>query len=425
MKRIIFLILIIFLTGTINSQEKTGLENRVKEKISELKPELIKIRRHLHQYPELGNREFKTAELVSNELKKLGFKVTEKVAHTGVVGILEGRKKGRIVAVRADMDALPIQEENDLPFKSRNEGVMHACGHDIHTTVGLGTAKVLASLKDKFDGTVKFIFQPAEEGSPEGERGGASLMIEEGVLENPAPEAIFGLHVNVEWEAGQFAYVPGGINASNDQFEIIVKGVGSHAASPWKGIDPIVVSSHVILAIQNIRSRMTDTRDPLVITVGIIEGGTAFNIIPEKVRMVGTIRTHDPEFRIEVREKLKNVVSGICSSFGAGAEVSIYPGAPVNYNNPELTGWAVNVMNSVFGEDRVHLRRPSMGAEDFAHYSLKIPAFFYSLGVGNKEKGYTYSVHNPRFIPDETSIEYGVEAMSNLVLNFLKSKEKF
>jgi len=424
MKKLIFITLIFF-CSTLFAQLEPELKKKIKNEIAEIKSELIKIRRHIHQYPELGNREFKTAKLVAEELKNLGFQVKEKVAHTGVIGILEGKVKGRVVAVRADMDALPIQEDNNLPFKSKIDGVMHACGHDVHTTIGLGTAKVLSELRNQFNGTVKFLFQPAEEGHPEGEKGGADFMVEEGALKNPAPEIIFGLHVASDVEVGNIEYVPKGALASNDQFEIIIQGEGSHAASPWRGVDPIVISANVITAIQNIRSRMTDTRNPLVISVGIIEGGTAFNIIPDKVKLVGTIRTHNQELRGKVKKMLKKVVTGICNSMGAEAEIAIYPGAPVTYNNPELTEWSVNIFKDVFGEEKVNISEPSMGAEDFAYYTLEIPAFFYWLGVANKEKGYVYPVHNPKFKADEGAIEIGVEAMCNLVINFLKGNRKF
>ncbi|MCJ7681955.1 MAG: M20 family metallopeptidase, partial [Candidatus Aminicenantes bacterium] len=261
----------------------------------------------MHQNPERGNREFKTAALVAERLKSLGFEVTEGVAHTGVVAILHGRKPGRVVAVRADMDALPIQEKTDLSFKSQVEGVMHACGHDIHTTVGLGTAMVLAKLKDRFDGTVKFLFQPAEEGSPPGESGGAPLMVKEGVLDNPAPEVIFGLHVGSGLPVGMLAYTPEGALASNDMFEIIIIGKGVHASSPWGGVDPIVTAAQVVTALQNIRSRMTDTRIPFFISISMIHGGTAFNIIPEEVKMTGTIRAHDQAIRKTVKTMMRQV----------------------------------------------------------------------------------------------------------------------
>jgi len=323
------------------------------------------------------------------------------------------------------MDALPIQEKTDLPFKSQNEGVMHACGHDIHTTVGLGTAMILAGLQDRLKGTVKFIFQPAEEGSPAGERGGASFMIAEKALEDPAPEAIFGLHVGSMMPVGLLAYTPGGALASNDSFEIIVKGKGVHASSPWGGIDPIVTASQVIIALQNIRSRMTDTRVPLVLSVSMIHGGTAFNIIPEDVKMVGTIRTHDRNIRTRIHKLMDQVIKGICDSAGATYTLRINQGAPVTYNHPKLTDWSVNILQQVIGKGRIIKTEPVMGSEDFAYYSQKIPAFFYFLGVSNNQKETHFPLHNPYFCADEKSLAVGVEAMVHLVLNYLISEETF
>ena len=400
-------------------------ENFVKAALEEYLPDLIKIRRQIHQNPERGNREFKTAALVAGRLKSLGFEVKEGVAHTGVVALLHGRKPGRVVAVRADMDALPIQEKTDLPFKSQVDGVMHACGHDIHTTVGLGTAMVLAKLKDRFDGTVKFIFQPAEEGSPPGELGGASLMVREGVLENPAPEVIFGLHVGSGLPVGMLAYTPEGALASNDMFEIIIKGKGVHASSPWGGVDPIITAAQVVTALQNIRSRMTDTRIPFVVSVSMIHGGTAFNIIPEEVKMTGTIRAHDQEVRKTVKTMMRQVIDGVCKSMGATFELNIHEGTPVTYNEPGLTRWAVDILGGLLGESRVFEVPPTMGSEDFASYSQRIPAFFYFLGVSNNKKEYQFPVHNPYFCADEGSIPVGIESMTRLVLSFLGSDKTF
>jgi amidohydrolase len=371
------IVLLLVTAGLTFAQEKGDLEKRIAERIEQITPELIEIRRHIHENPERGNREFKTAALVAERLKALGFTVTEKVAHTGVVGILEGNKPGRIVAVRADMDALPILEKADVPFKSKVDGVMHACGHDIHTTIALGTAMVLAGMKDRLPGTVKFLFQPAEEGSPAGESGGASLMIKEGVLTDPAPEVIFGLHVGSGLPVGMIAYVSGGALASNDSFEIVIQGKGVHASMPWGGVDSVVTASQVVMALQNIRSRMTDTRTPFVLSVSTIHGGTAFNIIPEEIKMTGTIRT---------------------------------------------TGWSVKVLKTLMGDSRIMEMPPVMGSEDFAYYSQEIPAFFYFLGITDlKNKATFYPVHSPYFCADEGSIPVGVEAMVNLVLSYLES----
>ena len=424
-KRIYYVTLLVLSVVLSFAGLPDDIKNLVSSKVRDITPELIKIRRHIHQNPERGNREFKTAALIAEKLKSLGIDTQERVAHTGVVGILKGKAPGRIVAVRADMDALPIQEKADVPFKSQVEGVMHACGHDIHSTVGLGTAMVLAGLKDHFNGTVKFLFQPAEEGSPAGERGGASLMVDEGVLKDPAPEVIFGLHVASGMPVGTLAFTSGGALASNDMFEIIIKGRGVHASSPWGGTDTIVTSAQVITALQNIRSRMTDTRIPFVITVSTIHGGTAFNIIPEEVKMVGTIRTHDQAIRKRVHALMRQVIKGVCLSNGTNFELNLHSGAPVTYNEPRLTQWSVGVIKGLIGEEKVFEAPPSMGSEDFSIYSQEIPAFFYFLGVSNDQPEYQFPVHNPYFCADEGSIPLGVESMVNLVIEFLASKEKY
>jgi len=404
------------------AQTRGEREGQIQKAIEQITPELIEIRRHIHENPERGNREFKTAALVAERLKALGFTVTEKVAHTGVVGILEGNKPGRIVAVRADMDALPILEKADVPFKSKVDGVMHACGHDIHTTIALGTAMVLAGMKDSFNGTVKFLFQPAEEGSPAGESGGASLMIKEGVLTDPAPEVIFGLHVGSGLPVGMIAYVSGGALASNDSFEIVIQGKGVHASMPWGGVDSVVTASQVVMALQNIRSRMTDTRTPFVLSVSTIHGGTAFNIIPEEIKMTGTIRTHEKAIRAKVHRLMDQVIKGVCEANGAEYTLDIRPGAPVTYNHPELTGWSVKVLKTLMGDSRIMEMPPVMGSEDFAYYSQEIPAFFYFLGITDlKNKATSYPAHSPYFCADEGSIPVGVEAMVNLVLSYLES----
>ena len=427
MKKLFGLTIVLIVCGVLGlySGSPDDLKGQVSRSVKEITPELIKIRRHIHQNPERGNREFKTAALIAEKLRSLGIETQEKIAHTGVVGILHGKGPGRVVAVRADMDALPIQETADVPFKSQVDGVMHACGHDIHSTVGLGTAVVLAGLKEHFTGTVKFLFQPAEEGSPAGESGGASLMVKEGVLKDPAPEVIFGLHVGSGMPVGTLAFTSGGVLASNDMFDIIIKGRGVHASSPWGGTDTVVTSAQVITALQNIRSRMTDTRIPFVVSVSMIHGGTAFNIIPEEVKMVGTIRTHDQTIRKRVHALMRQVIRGVCLSNGATFELNIHPGAPVTYNEPSLTQWSVGVIKDLIGEKKVIEVPPSMGSEDFSFYSQQIPAFFYFLGVSNSQPKYQYPVHNPNFCADEGSIPVGVESMVNLVLRFLSSTEQY
>jgi amidohydrolase len=424
MKRIACLLLI-GLCPMISTADPYQTEKPHQKIIRQITPELIQIRRHIHQNPEMGNREFKTAALVAEKLRELGIEIKEKVAHTGVVGILHGRKPGRTVAVRADMDALPLQEKTDLPFKSQVEGVMHACGHDIHTTIGLGTAMVLAASKDRWNGTVKFLFQPAEEGSPDGESGGASLMIKEGALENPAPEVILGLHVGSGLPVGCISYVSGGALASNDSFELVIKGRGVHASMPWGGVDSVVTASQVVIALQNIRSRMTDTRTPFVLSVSTIHGGTAFNIIPEEVKLVGTIRTHDKAIRARVHKLMDQVTAGVCQANGAEYTLNIREGAPVTYNHPGLTDWSVNILKELLGDRRVFSMPPVMGSEDFSYYSQKIPAFFYFLGISTADKKTHFPAHSPYFCADEGSIPVGVEAMTQLVLSYLNSDVSF
>lgn len=418
-------ILMLLCASLIFATEQIELANTIKAKVQEITPELIKIRRHLHQNPELGNREFKTAALVAEKLRDLGFAVQEKVAHTGVVAVLIGKQSGRVVAVRADMDALPLQEKAEVPFKSQVDGVMHACGHDIHTTVALGTASVLAGLQDSFSGTVKFLFQPAEEGSPPGESGGAAYMIEQGALQNPAPEVIFGLHVASGLPVGAVAYAPGGLLASNDSFEIVVKGQGVHASMPWAGVDPVVTASQVVLALQNIRSRMTDTRIPFVLSVSTIHGGTAFNIIPEEVKLVGTIRTHDQDIRSRVHKLMDQIIAGTCQANGADYTLDIRPGAPVTFNHLELTDWSISALKNLLGKPSVILMPPVMGSEDFAYYSQKIPAFFYFLGISGPGADTRFPAHSPFFCADEGSIPIGVETMVHLVLEYLASEANF
>lgn len=425
MKRYTLILIVILLSASAVFAQDRADQSKITSAIEKYHDEIIQIRRTIHQNPELPNREFETAALVSEHLKKLGIEVYENVAHTGVVGILNGRNPGRVVALRGDMDALPIQEETDLPFKSQNDGVMHACGHDFHTAILLGAAKVLSELKNDFDGTVKFLFQPAEEGAPAGEEGGARLMIKENVLQNPAPEVIFGLHSGIGEGPGGISYNPGGTLASADGFKIVIKGKGTHAASPWAGKDPIVTASQVVMGLQNIRSRMTDTRKPLVISIGTIQGGTRSNIIPEEVTMTGTVRTHHPEMRQQAKPLMEQVIAGICQSYGCEYDFSYRYGAPVTFNNHDLTAWSVGILNDVLGADNVMLTEPHMGAEDFSFYAQKIPAFFYFLNCGAPEDGYIYPHHNPKFMLDEGAIPVGIRSLVTLAVNFLESNEEF
>jgi amidohydrolase len=398
----------------------TQLENRAHA----LKDKLIHIRRDIHMHPELGNREVRTARLVAEHLKSLGLDVKTGVAKTGVVGLLKGAKPGPTVAVRVDMDALPIQELNDVPYKSQNPGVKHACGHDVHTTVGLGTAEVLAGLRDKLSGTVKFIFQPAEEGPPTGEEGGARLMVQEGVLENPKVEAIFGIHDMPTIDVGTIGYNYGPTMASSDEFEIVITGKKVHAAYPHAGIDPIPIAAQVVSALQTVVSRQIDAREPAVLSVGIIEGGNRFNIIADKVRLVGTVRTLNAEVRKQIPERMERIVKGITESYGATYTFNYRDWAPVTYNDPELTKKAVSAIERLVGAKNVIVPRPQMGAEDFAYFAEKVPGFYFLLGVRNEKKGFVHMIHTEYFDVDEDAIPLGVKVMSGVVWDYLERRKQ-
>ncbi|MDO6389644.1 amidohydrolase [Pontibacter sp. BT731] len=399
-----------------------------------LEPKVIEWRRDFHQYPELGNRETKTAEKIADHLRKLGIEVQTGIAHTGVVGILKGGKPGPVVALRADIDGLPVTERTDVPFASKERstyngqevGVMHACGHDTHIAMLMGTAEVLAGMKKDLKGTVKFIFQPAEEGSPIGEEGGAALMVKEGVLDKgPKPEVIFGLHINSQTEVGTIKYTPGGTMASADIFRIKVKGKQVHGAYPWSGIDPIVVSAQIINGLQTIISRQTQLPEgAAVITVGSIHGGVRNNIIPEEVLMEGTIRALDVEMQKKLHEKLKLTATKIAEASGAVAEVEIIPQTPVTYNDLALTERMLPTLRTVAGRDKVVLAKAVTGAEDFAFYQEKIPGLF--LFVGGMSKGKKPEEvaphHTPDFFIDESGLKLGVKTLTSLTLNYMEGK---
>jgi amidohydrolase len=393
-------------------------------------PKVVTWRRDIHQHPELGNREFRTAKLVADHLRSLGIEVQTEVAHTGVVGVLRGGKPGPVVALRADMDGLPVSEQVDLPFKStvrtqyngQEVGVMHACGHDNHVAIMMGTAEVLASMKADLPGTVKFIFQPAEEGPPAGEEGGAGLMIEEGVLANPAPSAIFGLHV---WPgpAGTVSYRSGSTMAASDWLGIKVKGRQTHGAVPWGGVDPIVVSAQIITALQTVISRQTDiTKAPAIVTIGEIRGGNRGNIIPDSVMMTGTIRTFDEGVRKDIKERITRMVEMIAQSAGATATVDFGTGNnPVTYNDPALTARMLPTLERSAGKDKVAIEPLVTGAEDFSLFQEKIPGLFFFLGVAPAGANLSTIArnHSPYFFADEGALPVGVKAMVNLTLDYL------
>lgn len=386
----------------------------------QLRATLVAQRRDFHMNPELSNREERTARVVAEKLRALGLdEVKTGVGKHGVVALLKGKQPGDAVAVRADMDALPIQETLAVPYKSRNDGVKHACGHDVHMTVELGVAEVLSKMRDQVRGTIKFIFQPAEEGAPLGERGGARFMIEEGALDNPRPSAIFGLHVMPNIEVGQVGYNVGGAMASSDRFTITLRGKKVHGAYPHDGIDTVVVAAECITALQTIRSRRINTLEPLVITIGSIHGGNRFNIIADEVKLEGTMRTLNEDVRKQAIEMMKQTLQGVTSAYGASYEIEFGTSNPVTYNDPQLVAATLPTLRRVLGEANVFEPRPQMGAEDFSLYQKVIPGFFYFLGVGNKAKGITAMIHTPEFDVDEESLVIGVKAMTNVLLDYL------
>ncbi|HKG22143.1 MAG TPA: amidohydrolase [Blastocatellia bacterium] len=384
-----------------------------------LKPQMVTQRRDFHMHPELSNREERTSRVVAERLRALGLDVKTGVGKHGVVALLKGARPGPVVAVRADMDALPIQENIDVPYKSQNPGVKHACGHDVHMTVGLGVAEVLSKMRDQIQGSIKFIFQPAEEGAPPGEEGGAALMIKEGALENPRPQAIFGLHVMPNIEVGSVGYNSGPAMASADRFVITVKGKKVHGAYPHDGIDAVVVAAECVSALQSIRSRRINTQEPLVLSVGIIQGGNRFNIIADEVKLEGTVRTLSEDVRKSAREMMRQTVAGVTSAYGATFDLQYVEGAAVTYNEPELVEESLPTLRRILGDAQVVAPKPQMGAEDFSYFQKVIPGFFYFLGVGNKAKGITAMIHTPEFDVDEESLVFGVRAMSNVLLDYL------
>ncbi len=384
-----------------------------------LTPNWVAFRRDLHQHPELSNREFRTAEKVAARLHDLGLQVQTKIAKTGVVALLEGAHPGPTVAMRADMDALPISETLDVPYKSENPGVKHACGHDVHSTVALGVAATLSRVRDELRGNVKFIFQPAEEDIPEGEEGGAGLMLKEHVLENPLVKAIFAFHVMPSIECGKVGYHDGAVWASNDFLEVTIHGRKTHGAYPHTGVDAIVVASHAVVALQTMVSRAVDTREPFLISFGIMQAGSQFNIIADEVRLVGMIRSLSPEVRAAAPGRVEAVLRGITVAFGARYSMKITPRSSVTMNHPDLIGLAIPVLREFLGDANVVLQKPHMGSEDFALFSERIPGLYLFLGVRNENKGITSMLHTPEFDVDESCIPLGVQAMSRIVLQYL------
>lgn len=434
MKKLVPLLVIILVTSVNASAVDMSAEiNVASEKIL---PQVIEWRRHLHQYPELGNREFKTAEYVEKHLRRLGLEVRTKVAKTGVIGILRGGRPGAIIGLRADMDGLPVTERVNLPFasKERSEynglpvGVMHACGHDSHVAMLLGTAEVLTRMKERVPGTVVFIFQPAEEGPPAGEEGGAPLMVKEGVMDNPKIQAIFGIHINAQSEIGKIEYRSGSFMAASDWFTIKVKGKQTHGSTPWTGVDPIAVAGQIINGLQMIVSRQSElTKAPVVITIGRINGGVRENIIPEEMTMSGTIRTLDEQMQKDVHEKIKITAQKIAESMGATAEVSIEMKTPVTYNTPELVRATLSALEKSVGRENLRETNWVTGAEDFSFFRQKAPAFFFQIGGMPKGKNVkdTAPHHTPDFYIDDSRLDVGIKAFCNIVFDYqpLNSKQ--
>ncbi len=398
--------------------------------VERVAPEIVGIRHQIHQNPELSNRETETAALVAERLRALGLAVEEGVAKTGVVAILRGGRPGPVVAVRADMDALPVTERTDLPFRSTKRttylgqevGVAHACGHDVHTAVALGVAAVLAPMRDALPGTVKFLFQPAEEGPPPGEEGGASLMIEEGALEDPRPDAIFALHSFPDLPVGRVGWVSGPTYASSDHFVVTIRGEQAHGAYPHLSVDPIVTAAQAILALQTIRARNLDPTEPGVVTVGIVRGGERMNIIPESVRLEGTIRTYDDSVRSAIKRRIDEILAGVTAAAGAEYELEYHPYAPPTVNDAGLAAFARDVLEDALGADAVVEVEPVMGAEDFAWFAREVPGFYFRLGTTAPEIG-SGSLHTPDFRADDGAIPVGIRAMSNLVVETLRRGE--
>ncbi len=430
MAKTLLLVALIILSTQLSAQsEIEKLKAKASAAADKIESKSITWRRDFHQNPELGNRETRTSKIIADHLKKLGFEVREGVAKTGVVGILKGGKPGPCVALRADIDALPIVERVVLPFASKQKtiyngqevGVMHACGHDTHTAMLMSVAEILAGMKSEIKGTIKFIFQPAEEGPPEGEEGGAALMVKEGVMDNPKVDVVFGLHIQPDVEAGKIEYKSGAFMASSDWFHLVVTGKGAHGSTPWLGVDPIQVSAQIIEGFQNIVSRqLAITKAPVVITVGKINGGTRNNIIPEECVMDGTVRTLNKEMKKDVQERIKKTAEKIAEANGAKASISFSEKTLVTYNDPELVKKMIPSLQSAIGAANVTEREWTTNAEDFSYYGTKAPVFFFDLGgmLKGKDPSKAPSKHTADYFIDEGSMKTGIKAFCNLVFDY-------
>ncbi|HEX9941636.1 MAG TPA: amidohydrolase [Thermoanaerobaculia bacterium] len=405
-----------------------GLDARVDQEAQRVAPQIVELRHKIHQNPELSNREVRTAELVAAHLRSLGLTPKTGIAKTGVVALLKGGRPGPLIAVRADMDALPVTEETDLPFKSTKRdtflgqevGVAHACGHDIHTSSLLGVASVLTAVQKDLPGSVLFIFQPAEEGPPPGEKGGADLMLEEGVFREAKPAAVFALHSFPDLQVGQIGFNAGPTMAAVDQFRVKIRGKQSHGAYPHQGIDPIVIASQAVLALQTIRSRNLPPLEPSVITVGIFRGGERFNIIPGEVTLEGTVRTYKEDVRNEVERRMREILDGVTKAGGGSYEMEYQRNAPATVNDPALTSAVQPLLERIVGAGNVKIVEPTMGGEDFAYFANEVPGFYYRLGVvkpGTTSGG----LHTPTFRGDDSAVPVGIRVMSRLLVDYLSS----
>lgn len=430
MKSNLYFVLILFFIMPVLSIAQSSILQKADVLAVEIEQQVIEWRRHFHEFPELSNREFNTGKNIAGILTEMGLQVDTGIAKTGVIGVLDTGKPGPTIGLRADIDGLPVVERADLPFKSTQKseylgkevGVMHACGHDTHIAMLLGTAKILTSMKDELSGKFVFVFQPAEEGAPPGEEGGAELMVKEGIIETYGIEVFFGQHIKSELEVGKIIYKVGGLLAAADRFTIKVKGKQTHGSRPWSGVDPIVTSAQIIMGLQTIVSRQTElTKEAAVITVGVINGGVRNNIIPEEVEMIGTIRTLDTEMQKIIHEKIIKTATLIAEAQGANAEVDIQIGYPVTINDPELTKRMIGSLFNAAGEDNVHVTPAITGAEDFSFFARKVPSLFYFVGGKKPEQTEAFPHHTPDFFIDESGLITGVKSFCHLAIDYMSS----
>ncbi|MGQ0816067.1 MAG: amidohydrolase [Gemmatimonadota bacterium] len=422
--------LIVLATALPAQAQNAQLSAQIDQRAAAINAKVIAWRRDIHEHPELGNQEVRTAKIVADHLRALGMEVRTGVAHTGVVAVLKGGKPGPVVALRADMDALPVTEQTGLPFASKVRstyngqpvGVMHACGHDTHVAMLMGAAEVLAGLREQLPGSIKFIFQPAEEGLANNETAGAELMLKEGAFANPRPDVAFSTHVIAGIPAGTVLYRPGGQWASADQIRITVRGKQTHGAKPWEGIDPIVAASQIVLALQTIVSRQLDiTTAPAIVSIGMVQGGVRNNIIPDSVMLIGTVRALTPEMRTQIHDRVRNTVEHIAAAAGAHATLAVLEGYPVTVNDPTLTQWAAATLERVAGKGNANIGKPQLGAEDFSYFANQVPGFYFILGAtpANSDMEAAASNHSPLFFVDEAALPLGVRALSHLAVDYL------